>query len=226
MDINRLKFDNNGLIPAIVQDCNSKKVLMMAYMNMESLKMSIENGETYFFSRSRRKLWHKGETSTNVQKIWSISYDCDCDALLINVDSKGPACHTGNVSCFYRFILDKNMGNSQENDCIDIMTNLYNRIKSRKDNPIEGSYTNYLFKKGINNILKKLGEESTEMIIASKEESKDEIIYEIADYIYHLMVLLVFKNIKLEEMFNELSKRYYNSEQFKKNHKKRKELDI
>jgi len=202
IDIKDLKFDEKGLIPAIVQDYYTKQVLMLAYMNEESLKLTLEKGETYFFSRSRGKIWHKGETSGNTQKVKKIFYDCDEDALLIQVEAKGPACHTGNITCFYRSF------DEETEDGIEILNKLYERIKGRKINPVEGSYTNYLFEKGINKILKKVGEEATEVVIAAKNDSKDEIVYEVSDLIYHLMVLLVEKNITLNDIYNELEKRY------------------
>lgn len=202
IDIKELKFDEKGLIPAIVQDYYTKQVLMLAYMNEESLKLTLEKGETYFFSRSRGKIWHKGETSGNTQKVKKIFYDCDEDALLIQVEAKGPACHTGNISCFYRSF------DEETEDGIEILNKLYERIKGRKIKPVEGSYTNYLFEKGIDKILKKVGEEATEVVIASKNDSKDEIVYEVSDLIYHLMVLLVEKNITLNDIYNELERRY------------------
>ncbi|MGB9780169.1 MAG: bifunctional phosphoribosyl-AMP cyclohydrolase/phosphoribosyl-ATP diphosphatase HisIE [Caldanaerobacter sp.] len=202
IDIKDLKFDEKGLIPAIVQDYYTKQVLMLAYMNEESLKLTLEKGETYFFSRSRGKIWHKGETSGNTQRVKKIFYDCDEDALLIQVEAKGPACHTGNISCFYRSF------DEETEDGIEILNKLYERVKGRKINPVEGSYTNYLFEKGIDKILKKVGEEATEVVIASKNDSKDEIVYEVSDLMYHLMVLLVEKNIPLTEIYNELGKRY------------------
>jgi phosphoribosyl-ATP pyrophosphohydrolase/phosphoribosyl-AMP cyclohydrolase len=202
IDIKDLKFDEKGLIPAIVQDYYTKQVLMLAYMNEESLKLTLEKGETYFFSRSRGKIWHKGETSGNTQKVKKIFYDCDEDALLIQVEAKGPACHTGNITCFYRSF------DEETEDGIEILNKLYERIKGRKINPVEGSYTNYLFEKGINKILKKVGEEATEVVIAAKNDSKDEIVYEVSDLIYHLIVLLVEKNITLNDIYNELEKRY------------------
>lgn len=175
---------------------------MLAYMNEESLKLTLEKGETYFFSRSRGKIWHKGETSGNTQKVKKIFYDCDEDALLIQVEAKGPVCHTGNISCFYRSF------DEETEDGIEILNKLYERIKGRKINPVEGSYTNYLFEKGIDKILKKVGEEATEVVIASKNDSKDEIVYEVSDLIYHLMVLLVEKNVTLNDIYNELERRY------------------
>lgn len=202
IDIKELKFDEKGLIPAIVQDYYTKQVLMLAYMNEESLKLTLEKGETYFFSRSRGKIWHKGETSGNTQKVKKIFYDCDEDALLIQVEAKGPVCHTGSISCFYRSF------DEETEDGIEILNKLYERIKGRKINPVEGSYTNYLFEKGIDKILKKVGEEATEVVIASKNDSKDEIVYEVSDLIYHLMVLLVEKNVTLNDIYNELERRY------------------
>ncbi|KHO63284.1 MULTISPECIES: bifunctional phosphoribosyl-AMP cyclohydrolase/phosphoribosyl-ATP diphosphatase HisIE [Thermoanaerobacter] len=217
IDIEKLKFDEKGLIPAIVQDYNTKQVLMLAYMNEESLKLSLEKGETYFFSRSRKEIWHKGETSGNTQKIKNIFYDCDEDALLIEVEPKGPACHTGNVSCFYRSFLGE-----IKNYDMEILKKLYERVKDRKTNPVEGSYTNYLFEKGLDKILKKIGEETTEVVIASKNDSKEEIVYEVSDLLYHLIVLLVDKGIKLEDVYSELGRRYYKPKEFKEEHKERK----
>ncbi|WP_029687516.1 bifunctional phosphoribosyl-AMP cyclohydrolase/phosphoribosyl-ATP diphosphatase HisIE [Thermoanaerobacter sp. A7A] len=217
IDIEKLKFDEKGLIPAIVQDYNTKQVLMLAYMNEESLKLSLEKGETYFFSRSRKEIWHKGETSGNTQKIKNIFYDCDEDALLIEVEPKGPACHTGNVSCFYRSFLGE-----IKNYDMEILKKLYERVKDRKTNPVEGSYTNYLFEKGLDKILKKIGEETTEVVIASKNDSKEEIVYEVSDLLYHLIVLLVDKGIKLEDVYGELGRRYYKPKEFKEEHEERK----
>ncbi|MFV9568255.1 bifunctional phosphoribosyl-AMP cyclohydrolase/phosphoribosyl-ATP diphosphatase HisIE [Thermoanaerobacter mathranii] len=217
IDIEKLKFDEKGLIPTIVQDYNTKQVLMLAYMNEESLKLSLEKGETYFFSRSRKKIWHKGETSGNTQKIKNIFYDCDGDALLIEVEPKGPACHTGNVSCFYRSFLGE-----VKNYDMEILKKLYERVKDRKTNPVEGSYTNYLFEKGIDKILKKIGEETTEVVIASKNDSREEIVYEVSDLLYHLIVLLVDKGIKLEDVYSELGRRYYKPKEFKEEHKEKK----
>ncbi|MGH2331297.1 bifunctional phosphoribosyl-AMP cyclohydrolase/phosphoribosyl-ATP diphosphatase HisIE [Thermoanaerobacter mathranii] len=217
IDIEKLKFDEKGLIPTIVQDYNTKQVLMLAYMNEESLKLSLEKGETYFFSRSRKEIWHKGETSGNTQKIKNIFYDCDGDALLIEVEPKGPACHTGNVSCFYRSFLGE-----VKNYDMEILKKLYERVKDRKTNPVEGSYTNYLFEKGIDKILKKIGEETTEVVIASKNDSREEIVYEVSDLLYHLIVLLVDKGIKLEDVYGELGRRYYKPKEFKEEHKEKK----
>jgi len=202
IDIKSLKFNEKGLIPVIVQDYYTKKVLMLAYMNEESLKLTLEQGETFFYSRSRSEIWHKGETSGNIQKVKKIFYDCDEDTLLIKVETDGPACHTGNVSCFFRSLDGK-----YEED-IDILNKIYKIVEDRKINPVEGSYTNYLFEKGLDKILKKVGEETTEAVIAAKNNSKEEIIYEVSDLIYHMIVLLVEKKISLNDIFIELENRY------------------
>ena len=202
MSINDLRFDSSGLITAVVQDVFTKEVLMVAYMNQEALDQTISTGKTWFFSRSRNQLWHKGETSGNFQTVKAIRYDCDGDALLIEVEPMGPACHTGEQSCFYRNIVE---GESTEN--VSIITRLFETVKERKANPKEGSYTNYLFDKGIDKILKKVGEETSEVIIAAKNDSKDELIYETADLVYHMTVLLVEKGINPQEIAAELKKR-------------------
>lgn len=197
-----LQFDANGLIPAIVQDHYSGQVLMLAYMNAESLAISIAEKRTCFWSRSRGKLWRKGEESGNVQHIVSIKADCDEDALLVQVIKEGPACHTGAESCFFNPIyLD---------DAVQQFTyqGLYDLLLGRKNQPQEGSYTSYLFDKGLDKILKKVGEESTEVIIAAKAEDKAETIYEVADLCYHVMVLLVHYGITLDEVTAELSRRH------------------
>lgn len=205
VDIDKLRFNEKGLIPVVVQDWETDEVLMLAYMNRKSLRLSIETGETWFFSRSRDELWHKGESSGNTQKIVSIQYDCDEDTLLFKVIPSGPACHTGNKSCFYRQLSGKNLALDKKKDIIGI---LYELIKKRKNNPIEGSYTCYLFKEGVDKILKKVGEEAAEVIIASKNPSKEEFIYEVADLIYHLLVLMLELDCTPEDIKNELSKRY------------------
>lgn len=197
-----LQFDANGLIPAIVQDHCSGQVLMLAYMNAESLAISIAERRTCFWSRSRGKLWRKGEESGNVQHIVSITADCDEDALLVRVIKDGPACHTGAESCFFNPVyLDK---------AVQRFTyqGLYDLLLGRKNQPQEGSYTSYLFDKGLDKILKKVGEESTEVIIAAKAEDKAETIYEVADLCYHVMVLLVHAGITLDEVTEELSRRH------------------
>ncbi len=199
-------FDENGLIPAIVQDSNNKKVLMLAYMNEEALMKTIETGRTWFYSRSRQSLWNKGESSGHFQDVVSLDYDCDGDTLLINVKHTGAACHTGAETCFYRNIVNNNNENNEEVE--QVIYNLYKIIENRRDNPKEGSYTNYLFEKGLDKILKKIGEESSEVIIGAKNQSKEETIYEISDLVYHTVVLMVQMGIKLEDIKYELYRRY------------------
>ena len=197
-----LRFDERGLIPAIVQDHYTKEVLTLAYMNAESLAISIAEGRTCFYSRSRQQLWRKGETSGNVQRIVSITADCDKDALVVEVVKDGPACHTGEESCFHNplFISEELKQFSYEA--------LYQLIAGRKSNPKEGSYTTYLFNKGMDKILKKVGEECTEVIIAGAKKDKEETVYEIADLCYHVMVLMVEAGISVEEITRELEKRH------------------
>ena len=190
INIDKLKFDDRGLIPAIVIDYYTKEVLILAYMNKESLEISLNEGKTCFYSRSRKELWRKGETSKNYQHIQSIKSDCDNDALVVEVIKDGPACHTGAESCFMNEIYEK------ENYKDFSVYKLYELIKGRKINMTEGSYTTYLFNSGIDKILKKIGEESSEVIIGAKNDSKEEIIYELADLFYHSLVLMVEKNIK------------------------------
>ncbi|HKL12316.1 MAG TPA: bifunctional phosphoribosyl-AMP cyclohydrolase/phosphoribosyl-ATP diphosphatase HisIE [Halanaerobiales bacterium] len=202
-----LKYNDKGLIPTVVQDIDTKDVLMVAYMNEESLQKTLESGETTFYSRSRQELWHKGETSGNTQKVEEIYYDCDKDTLLVLVEPAGPACHTGNTSCFYRKLAESK-DKKERYDKDEIINMLYNLIKSRKNELPEDSYTTYLFEEGIDKILKKIGEESSEVIIAAKNEPKNELVYETADLIYHLMVLLVEKEVNLDQIRNELSDRY------------------
>lgn len=202
MKINELKFNCDGLIPAIVTDFYTKKVLMLAYMNEESLKISMEEGKTCFFSRSRQKLWRKGETSGNFQHIQSIKTDCDRDTLLISVIKDGPACHTGSESCF-----TEDIWNAGENSDFSVEA-LYELIRGRKVNKKEGSYTTYLFDKGLDKILKKVGEESTEVIIAAKDSDKGETVYEIADLMYHVLVLMVEAGIDIKDIMCELQKRH------------------
>ena len=197
-----LKFDGNGLIPAIVQDYYTKEVLTLAYMNEESLAISISEQRTCFFSRSRQELWRKGESSGNVQKIVSIKADCDMDALVVEVVKNGPACHTGAESCFGEALF------VSEDVKAFSYTTLYNMLKERKDTPKEGSYTTYLFEKGLDKILKKVGEECTEVIIAGKAEDKTETVYEIADLCYHVMVLMIQNGITLDEVTDELASRH------------------
>lgn len=201
INIDKLKFDDNGLIPAIIIDYYTKEVLTLAYMNKESLEISINEGKTCFYSRSRKELWRKGETSKNYQHIQSIKSDCDNDALVIEVIKDGPACHTGAESCFMNEVYQK------ENYKDFSIYKLYELIRGRKINMTEGSYTTYLFNSGIDKILKKIGEESSEVIIGAKNGSKEEIIYELSDLFYHSLVLMVEKNITLNDIKDELSKR-------------------
>ena len=201
LNIDKLKFDDNGLIPAIIIDYYTKEVLTLAYMNKESLEISINEGKTCFYSRSREELWRKGETSKNYQHIQSIKSDCDNDALVIEVIKDGPACHTGAESCFINEVYQK------ENYKDFSIYKLYELIRGRKINMTEGSYTTYLFNSGIDKILKKIGEESSEVIIGAKNGSKEEIIYELSDLLYHSLVLMVEKNITLNDIKDELSKR-------------------
>ena len=201
MDINKLKFDEKGLIPAIVVDDETGKVLTLAYMNRESLEISVEKGLTCFWSRSRQELWLKGETSGNYQHIVSITADCDYDALEVRVKKDGPACHLGTESCFHNPVFGEQTEKFQ-------LEGLYQLLLDRKRDLPEGSYTTYLFQKGIDKILKKVGEESTEVIIAAKAEDKKETIYEIADLAYHVMVLMIEAGISLEDVHRELASRH------------------
>ena len=197
-----LKFDEKGLIPAIVQDHYTKEVLTLAYMNKESLAITIDERRTCFWSRSRQELWRKGDTSGNVQHVVSITADCDGDALVVEVVKDGPACHTGSGSCFFNeiYLSDELKQFSYEG--------LYHLIEGRKTNPKEGSYTTYLFDKGLDKILKKVGEECTEVIIGGRKEDKEETVYEIADLCYHVMVLMVQMGITVEDITRELEKRH------------------
>ena len=204
--IEELKFDANGLIPAVVVDAVTKRVLTLAYMNEESLRISMEKGLTCFWSRSRQELWLKGETSGNYQHIVSITADCDRDALVVAVEPDGPACHLGTESCFeYPVWKSEELKEFSYEGLMEL-------IKGRKTDPKEGSYTTYLFEKGLDKILKKVGEESTEVIIAAKSEadaeSKAETIYEIADLAYHVMVLMTEEGISLEDIHRELASRH------------------
>ena len=201
VNIDKLKFDEKGLIPAIVIDYYTKEVLTLAYMNKESLEISFKEEKTCFYSRSRKEIWRKGETSKNYQHIQSIKSDCDNDALVVEVIKDGPACHTGAESCFMNEIYEK------ENYKDFSIYKLYELIKGRKINMTEGSYTTYLFNSGIDKILKKIGEESSEVIIGAKNDSNEEIIYELADLFYHSLVLMVEKNITLNDIKEELAKR-------------------
>ena len=202
INIDELKFDEKGLIPAIVVDSVTKQVLTLAYMNRESLEISMEKQLTCFWSRSRNELWLKGETSGNYQHIVSITADCDKDALVVSVEKEGPACHLGTESCFHNPVF-------QREDKHDFsLDGLYDMLVGRNETRPEGSYTTYLFEKGLDKILKKVGEESTEVIIAAKAEDKAETIYEIADLAYHVMVLMVNQGITLEDIHKELASRH------------------
>lgn len=202
-DIEKLKFDEKGLIPAIVVDDETGKVLTLAYMNKESLKISLEKKLTCFWSRSRQELWLKGETSGNYQHIVSITADCDMDALTVRVRKDGPACHTGEDTCFFNTVFE----NEEIAPAFSVQS-LVDTIEGRKLDPKEGSYTTYLFEKGIDKILKKVGEESTEVIIAGKANDKAETIYEISDLMYHVLVLMIEMGISVDDIMNELKSRH------------------
>lgn len=200
--MDNLKFDDKGLIVAIAQDVITGEVLMQAYMNKESLDITLKTGKVTYYSRSRQKLWTKGETSGHYQKLIDIRYDCDGDCILVKVIQEGAACHTGNRSCFYRKLLD--LGNYPD---YKIIYDIIKTIKDRKVNPKKGSYTNYLIDKGKEKICKKIGEESSEVIIATMKDDKKETIMEIADLIYHILVLMNVQNIDLSDVFSELMAR-------------------
>ncbi|HCX64350.1 MAG TPA: bifunctional phosphoribosyl-AMP cyclohydrolase/phosphoribosyl-ATP diphosphatase [Eubacteriaceae bacterium] len=204
MNVKDLKFDEKGLIPAVIQDATTLKVLMVGYMNEESIHKTIETNKTWFYSRSRQKLWNKGETSGNFQEVVSMDYDCDEDTLLVKVHPKGPSCHTGEDSCFYRNLYERTKQKVNKNMLFD----LYRLVQDRKNNPKEGSYTNYLFEKGVDKILKKVGEESAETIIAAKNNDPRELTCETSDLFYHIIVLLVNQGVSLEEILAELEKRH------------------
>ena len=199
VDVNDLKFDQNGLIPAVVQDYRTKEVLTVAYMNRESLEITLREKRTCFYSRSRKELWRKGLTSGNYQTVVNVTADCDLDALVVEVDKAGPACHTGNESCFFNEVYQNPDYKAFSYE------RLYELIQGRKTDKKEGSYTTYLFEKGLDKILKKVGEESTEVIIGAKNNSKKETIYEISDLTYHVMVLMVEMGISLGDVFDELA---------------------
>ena len=200
--IEELKFDEKGLIPAVVVDAFTKEVLTVAYMNAESLQITMDEGKTCFYSRSRKELWRKGETSGNYQEVVSITADCDKDALTVVVEKVGPACHTGAESCFFQPVYQ-----SEELNEFSLPA-LMKLIEGRKTEKKDGSYTTYLFEKGIDKILKKVGEECTEVIIAGKAEDKKETVYEIADLCYHVLVLMVEMGISLEDIHKELASRH------------------
>lgn len=202
-----MKFDTNGLIPAIVQDAQSGKVLMMAYMNAESLKLTQQTGKATFYSRSRNEIWVKGETSGNYQMVQEILVDCDEDTLLLKVTPDGPACHTNHDSCFYRALSGDTLTDAPDTADANVLNEVFAVICDRKINPKEGSYTNYLFNKGIDKILKKVGEECAETIIAAKNNVKAEIQLEASDLIYHMLVMLADRGLTPQDIFNELKAR-------------------
>ncbi len=201
-EIDQLKFDEKGLIPAVIVEAGTHQLLMVAYMNRESLKISMETGKTCFWSRSRQELWIKGETSGNYQHIVSITADCDLDTLKVVVEKDGPACHTGAETCFFNPVYQSE---EKSDFTLDALMEL---IRGRKTNPQEGSYTTYLFQKGLDKILKKIGEESTEVIIAAKDNDPKETIYEISDLVYHVMVMMIQQGISLEDIRRELASRH------------------
>ena len=204
IDINNLKFDEKGLIPAIVTDAVSKKVLTLAYMNKEAFDTTINLGKMTYWSRSRDELWTKGLTSGHFQYVKSLTADCDFDTILAKVSQVGAACHTGNRTCFFNSIVQKEY---VEKNPLKVLESVYDIIKERKAHPQDGSYTNYLFGKGTDKILQKLGEECTEIVIAAKNPEPENIKYEISDFLYHCMVLMVEKGITWEEIANELAQR-------------------
>jgi phosphoribosyl-ATP pyrophosphohydrolase/phosphoribosyl-AMP cyclohydrolase len=207
--LKEIKFDANGLIPVITQDYQNKEVLMLAYMNEVALNKTIETGKVHYYSRSRAEQWLKGETSGHYQIVKAITYDCDGDTLLIQVDQIGAACHTGHRSCFYRDTQKGEMGEASKVEYFDsrMLKDEYDTIVDRKNDPKEGSYTNYLLDKGIDKTLKKVGEEAAEVIIAAKNSDKDETVGEIADLLYHLQVAMVQSDIKWEDIFEEIKNR-------------------
>ena len=202
LDVKELTYDERGLIPAIVIDTDTRRVLMLAYMNEESLRISMEKGLTCFYSRSRRQLWLKGETSGNYQHIVSITADCDRDTLLVEVRKDGPACHLGTESCFGEVIFEGDEPRAFQYE------DLMEMLRGRRDNPKEGSYTTYLFQKGLDKMLKKVGEETTEVIIAAKDHDRANTIYEIGDLMYHVMVLMLEAGISLDDIKREMASRH------------------
>lgn len=205
VDIKNISFDDKGLVPAIVQDARNGEVLMMAYMNEESLKKTVESGETWFFSRSRQKLWHKGEESAHFQHVKRIYVDCDADTLVVEVIPDGPACHTNNRSCFYRSLTE--WENEEGDGSLAILDTLFEEIKDRRIHPQEKSYTNYLQQEGKDKIDKKIGEEASEVIIADQHQDKEEIVDESCDLLYHLFVLWENSGIDLYDIMAKLEER-------------------
>ena len=206
--INTLKFDASGLIPAVVQNIETNEVLMVAYMNADTIKQTLETGRATFWSRSRQEVWVKGDTSGNYMYVKEVRVDCDCDCLVVLVNPAGPACHTGNRSCFFRKIEDgKLVEDAKEQTKTDVFAREQAVVMDRKEHPEEGSYTNYLFDKGEDKILKKVGEEAAEVVIAGKNRDKDEISYETADLIYQLTVMLVDNGMTWEDIYKEMERR-------------------
>lgn len=205
--IEDVQFDERGLVPAIVQDAQTGGVLMLAYMNAESLKRTLETGETWFWSRSRAQLWHKGETSGNTQRVIDVVLDCDGDSLVLRVEPAGPACHTGQTSCFHNVIKAADESHQNAGDLGDVLSALYALVETRKHERPQGSYTTYLFDQGLDKILKKVGEESSETIIAAKNDDRDALAKETCDLLYHLIVLLVERGVALSDVRDELVRR-------------------
>ena len=205
MDMSKIKFNEKGLVPAIAQDAKTGRVLMLAYMNAESLKMTLNSGYATYFSRSRQQLWRKGETSGHTQRVLEMRYDCDGDALLLTVEQEGPACHTGEISCFHNPILTADADDLPPT--ADVVQQVYDVICDRKEHPREGSYTNYLLDKVVEKICKKVGEEASETIIAAMKRSKPEVCYEAADLVYHLLVLLFEQGVTPDDLWAELARR-------------------
>jgi len=196
-----IQFNQDGLVPVVTQEANTKEVLMLAYMNKEALSKTLETGLATYYSRSRQKLWVKGETSGHTQDVVSLKYDCDEDAILLLVNQTGPACHTNQTSCFYREV---SLNQARKPYSLE---GLYQTIMSKKNTPEQKSYTNYLFQEGIDKILKKIGEEASEIIIAAKNPSKDELIYELSDFVYHALVLMAEKGVVIGDIYQELANR-------------------
>lgn len=205
--IDDVKFDERGLAPVVVQDAHTRGVLMLAYMNAESLKRTLETGETWFWSRSRAQLWHKGETSGNTQRVADVLLDCDGDALVVRVEPAGPACHTGQTSCFHNVIQAASASQENAEDLGEVLNTLYALVEQRKRERPEGSYTTYLFDQGLDKILKKVGEEASETIIAGKNEDRRALAQESCDLLYHLIVLLVERGVTLPDLRDELAQR-------------------
>ncbi|NLP49506.1 bifunctional phosphoribosyl-AMP cyclohydrolase/phosphoribosyl-ATP diphosphatase HisIE [Bacillus sp. RO1] len=208
MNLEAVKFDEKGLVPAIVQNASTKEVLTLAYMNGESLVKTVETRETWFWSRSRGELWHKGATSGNTQHVVEMRYDCDQDAVLVLVEPNGPACHKGEETCFHEVVLGGDSGASDSSKSSSILSRLESVIASRAVDKPEGSYTTYLFEEGVDKILKKVGEEAAEVIIAAKNRDRGELTWEVADLFFHVMVLLREQDVNLEEVLAVLEERH------------------